>query len=76
MCLGAGVLWGRRAGCGWGGRLGFGNAWAAVIRGVFGAGSGFRVGWRAVGLAEFLFWRGDWGLGHHSMGFKLFPDIS
>ena len=25
------------------------DPWSAVARGVFGAGSGFRVGWRAAG---------------------------
>ena len=27
-------------------------------------------------LAKFSFWRGDWGLGYHSMGIRHFPNIS
>ena len=33
-------------------------SWATMGRGVFGAGSGFHVGWRAVGA-------GEWGFGCH-----------
>ena len=56
----------------WG--AGFGGP--AMARGVFGAGSGFRVVWRTAGgisflffrifllvLAKISFWRGDWSLG-------------
>ena len=50
------------------------SAWATVGCGVFGAGSGFGVGWRTVVwslffgafllvLAKFLFWRGGLGTG-------------
>ena len=57
-----------------------------MAHGVFGAGSGFRVGWRAMGgggvwfllfkgfivvLAKLSFYRGDWGLGYHSMEFRV-----
>ena len=49
--------------------------WATIARGIFGAGSGFRVGWGIAGaggvgfclsavfllvLAEFLFWWVEW----------------
>ena len=27
-------------------------------------------------LAGHSFWRGDWALDYHSMGFRQFPDIS
>ena len=61
----------------------------AVIRWVFGAGSGFRVG-RTVGGFNFCFswvfcwcWRGvpfggegGGARGYHSMGFRHFPNIS
>ena len=58
----------------------------AVIRWVFGAGSGFRVG-RTVGGFNFCFswvfcwcWRGvpfgGGALDYHSMGFRHFPNIS
>ena len=60
---------------------------ARVGRGVFGAGSVFV--WSTVHREEFLFftgfwlilaecsfWRGDWALGIHSMGFRRFPDSS
>ena len=60
------------------------SAWATVGCGVFGAGSGFGVGWRTVVwslffgafllvLAKLLFWRGDWALDYHSMAFRHFP---
>ena len=64
-------------------------SWPAVGRGVFGAGSGFRVGWRAAGwvwlifcgglllvLAGFWLLLGGWALGHRSMGCGYFPNIS
>ena len=69
-----------------------GRSGPAVARGVFGASSGFRVGWRAVAggvwylffegfllvLAGLSFWQGGggWARGYHSMGFRHFPDIS
>ena len=34
------------------------GVWAAVAGGVFGAGAGFRVGWRALGGVWFPFFRG------------------
>ena len=57
-----------------------------MAHGVFGAGSGVRGGWRAmrgggvwflhfkgfiVVLAKLSFYRGDWGLGYHSMEFRV-----
>ena len=51
----------------WGGlgRVGIGVGFpGAVGRGVFGAGSGFRVGWCG------------WALGYHSMRFGHFPNVS
>ena len=61
----------------------------AVARGVFGAGSGSRVGWRAAwGGGGFLFFGGfllvlaglsfrwgDWALGYHFVEFRNFPDV-
>ena len=60
----------------------------AIGCGVSGTGSGFRVGWRAAGraeslffgafllvLAKLLFWRGSCALGYHSMEFRHFPNI-
>ena len=56
-----------------------------MARGIFGAGSGFRVGWRtaaggwfplALGGGGLSFWRGGWALCYHSLGFGHFPDIS
>ena len=48
-----------------------------VAHRIFGAGAGFRVGWRTGGerlvsvvLAELSLWRGDWALGYHSKGFR------
>ena len=58
---------------------------ATATHGVFGANSGFRVGWRrgrgiyyllSKGFSGIWFWRGDWAPGYHSMGFRHFPDIS
>ena len=64
---------------------------AAVGCGVFGAGSGFVLGWCMAGgglvrhfsgafllvFGSFLFWRGGGlGAGYHSVGFLHFPDIS
>ena len=58
---------------------------AAVGRGIFGAGSGFLVGWRnaeevqllffmgfLLVLGEFSFLWGDWALGYDSMEFRHF----
>ena len=57
--------------------------------GIFGASSSFRVEWRTAGrvsflflgnfllvLAELSFWRGEWALAYHFMGFGQFPDVS
>ena len=57
---------------------------AAMARGIFGAGSGFRVGWRTAGglwfpLAlggQLSFWGEGWALSYHSLGFGHFPSIS
>ena len=46
----------------------------AMARGVFGAGSGFRGGWRGAGGWRVGFW--CWGLGYYSVEFRHFPDIS
>ena len=63
---------------------------SAVGRGIFGAGSGFRVGEHTAGgggliavlgkfLASidkiFIFAGGRWALGYHSMGFRHFPMV-
>ena len=34
---------------------------------------GLNIGLALMGLS---FWRGNWALGYHSMGFRHFPDIS
>ena len=34
---------------------------------------GLNIGLALTGLS---FWRGNWALGYHSMGFRQFPDIS
>ena len=44
-------------------------AWGASAGGVVSV-------FRELVLAELSFWRGDWALGFHSMGFGYFPDIS
>ena len=56
--------------------------------GVFGAGSGFGVGWRGGGSLVAVFWGsftsaggifilpGGCALGYHSVGFRHFPNIS
>ena len=63
---------------------------SSISHRVFGTGSGFRVGWRAVAggggglfvgfllvFAGFSFLRGDWALGYHSMPrYRHFPNIS
>ena len=46
-----------------------GCAWGASAGGVVSV-------FRELVLAELSFWRGDWALGFHSMGFGYFPDIS
>ena len=76
-------------GRGLGGRFLFCVVLVACSRsGVFGAGSGFRVGCRAAGwvwliicgglllvLVGFWLLLGGWALDHHSMGFGHFPNI-
>ena len=66
------------------------DPWSAVARGVFGAGSGFRVGWRAAGggglisvlpgfsagVGGAFVSAGGWAVGYHSMGFRQFADVS
>ena len=61
---------------------------SSMARGIFGAGSGFRVEWRTAGSLVSVFqecsasigrafiFAGDWALGYRSMGFGHFPDIS
>ena len=44
--------------------------------GVFGAGSGFRVGWGAAGGGGSGRGEGGWALGYHSMEFRDFPYFS
>ena len=69
--------------------LNFVSGFSAMARGLFGTGSSFRVGWRAVGgvgfvffgifplvLAKVSFWRGCWAVGYRSVGFRHFPNIS
>ena len=56
------------------GDLGWGFGGSAAVRGVFGAGSGFRAGWGTAGGFGFYF--GAWALFYHSMGFSHFLDIS
>ena len=72
--------------------LNFVSGFSAMARGLFGTGSSFRVGWRTVGggggvgfvffgifplvLAKVSFWRGCWAVGHRSVGFRHFPNIS
>ena len=65
--------------------------WATIARGIFGAGSGFRVGWGTAGagggwflsfcgffagIGEIFILVDGMALGYHSMGFRHFPDIS
>ena len=42
---------------------------AAVVRGMYGAGSGFGGGWPAAWGVQFLFWLGNWALGYYYLGF-------
>ena len=44
-----------------------------MARMVCGAGS---WGGFLLVLTRVLFWRWDWPLGYHSMGFRHFPDVS
>ena len=30
----------------------------------------------SASIKKFLFWRGNWALGYHFMGFRHFPDVS
>ena len=66
--------------------------WATIARGIFGAGSGFRVGWGTAGaggegwflsfcgffagIGGIFILVGGMALGYHSMGFRHFPDVS
>ena len=52
--VGRGLPW---AGCRWSGAIHVHLGAAAAIRAVFGAGSGFRVGWRTAARVQFLFFR-------------------
>ena len=62
--------WGRRSVAGWLGLFSFLLGWRAA-----GVGSPF-FGTLLLVLAKFLFWRGGWVLGYHSMVFGHFPYIS
>ena len=42
---------------------------AAVVRGMYGAGSGFGGGWPAAWGVQCLFWLGNWALGYYYLGF-------
>ena len=65
-----------------------GGRFVFLVRGVFGAGSCYRVGWRTAAWllffgcffagigGVFLFLRGEWALGYYSMEFRHFLHIS
>ena len=66
----------------------FGHGACGVCRGIIGARSGFRLGWRTAGGVWLLFFGGlllvsgdssvlpgGWPLGYRSMGFKHFPNF-
>ena len=53
-----------------------GGGVAAVVRGMYGAGSGFGGGWLAAWGVQFLFWLGNWSLGYYYLGFQDFPNDS
>ena len=76
--LGAGGLvgadWGRRSVTGWLG-LALVFFWGSARCWWWGVRSPFFGAFLLV-LAKFLFWRGGWALGYHSMAFKHFPHIS